>query len=238
MRHLLDIKKPMARHMKKEIWSIIKILALLGVAGILAAMFLPESTPPGKAAHRIWCMSNMRQIYLALTMYAGDNPTYPSGNREYYPEESGDKGLRKLLAGGYLENKKTYRCPKDKREKKTFWEKIFGGSPDPEELKFKSDYIYLGGFAVDESSIVPILFDKIGNHNNYCNVIFSDGHSEYYELQYSSYGNLMEAINKKKNYPKETMARIKESLRKALKNNKADNEGVSASLDATAAESM
>ena len=208
--------------MKKEIKSIIKILLILGVLGILAAIFLPASVPLGKAAYRMQCMHNMIQIGLSLSMYANNSFNDSLEDREYYPEESGDKGLKKLLISDYLKNKERCKCPKDKRVKKTFWEKIFGSSPKP-ELKLQSDYIYLGGFTVDENPIVPILFDKIGNHNNYCNVIFSDGHPEHYELQYESYGDLIEVISKKKNYSKDTIERIKESLKKALKNNKTDN---------------
>ncbi len=207
--------------MKKKI-GCIDILAILGLAGILAAMFLPAINPAGPTAYRMWCMNNMKQIGLALRMYSNNNRKRYQ-KHEFYPDESGDKGLKKLLIG-YLENKEIYKCPKDKRVKKTFWEKTFGSSPKPEELKFKSDYIYLGGFHEDEAPVIPILFDKIGNHKNHCNVIFSDGQPEYYKLEYGIYDDLLEMINQKKNYSKETMERIKESLKKALKNNKADNE--------------
>lgn len=202
------------KNRKKKI-GCISIFFIFGVGILLIWIFFPIVDPARIGTYRRQCTLNITQISDALE-------SYQCQNNKLYPKASGNKGL--LCLSQYIYNKDVLKCPEFQKQNKTLWEKVFGTGPESEALEFKSDFIYLGGFKEDEDPIIPILFDKIGNHKNYCNVIFSDGKTEYYELPYRTYDDLLEVINKKKNYSKETLEKIKESLNKALKNNKTDNE--------------
>src|SRR5947207_1265038 len=54
-------------------FTIIELLVVIGIIAILAAMLLPVVTRAKEAGRRIACLNNLKQLRLALTMYADDN---------------------------------------------------------------------------------------------------------------------------------------------------------------------
>ena len=71
--------------------TLIEVLAVLAILAILAALLLPANTHGGKA--RIpWCMSNQKQIAIALILYQADNfGKYP------WQESATNDGLMNLV---------------------------------------------------------------------------------------------------------------------------------------------
>ena len=138
------------------IWMAVALVVVVVGGGMILPMF-SKGFSSGKH-RRVNCAGNLKQIGLALIIYAGDDPKdgcFPSG---------GDFEL--LNTGHYLTDGKVYQCPT---------------AAKPNTLARESNYVYLGRGLKDtnaNSTRVILAHDRIGNHSNWVNCIYLDGHAK------------------------------------------------------------
>jgi prepilin-type N-terminal cleavage/methylation domain-containing protein/prepilin-type processing-associated H-X9-DG protein len=102
------------RHSRRG-FTLIELLVVIAIIAILAAILFPVFARAREQARRTTCLSNMKQIGLALGMYLQDyDHIFPPGGPKVW--DSG-RNLRNLLAlqlQPYTKNEQIFRCPSDR----------------------------------------------------------------------------------------------------------------------------
>jgi len=117
-------------------FTLIELLVVIAIIGILAAMVFPVFARARESARKVVCLSNVKNIALALQMYLGDNndtlPPTESGQaaRDYvlavkgeWSECTGGKAWQMnpylrwpVIMDEYVKNRDVWRCPSAKME--------------------------------------------------------------------------------------------------------------------------
>jgi len=171
-------------------------LTYVATTGILAGMLLPALNQAREKARRISCVSNLKQIGLALKQYGMDH-------KDNFPKADNVAGLNELVKNDYLIDPKVYNCPSV-------------SNPQARGIlkEANSSYIYLGGFREEFNSALPLAFDKPGNHKGYINILFLDGHVKGLILNYRNCEQVIRFLNRSNGYKPEKFNML---LKKAQK---------------------
>jgi prepilin-type N-terminal cleavage/methylation domain-containing protein/prepilin-type processing-associated H-X9-DG protein len=112
---------------RRQGFTLIELLVVIAIIGILAAMVFPVFARARESARKAVCLSNVKNIALAIQMYLGDNgDTLPPNEHradvnEYFGcgcEEAGtamNPYLRMpVVLDEYVKNRDVWRCPSAK----------------------------------------------------------------------------------------------------------------------------
>lgn len=162
-------------------------LTPVATTAILAGMLLPALNQAREKARRISCMSNLKQIGLSLKQYQ-----YAMDHKDIFPPKNNSAGLNALVKEDYLTDFGVYKCPSSKFHK---------GRGALKEVN--SAYIYFGGLKEEMNPLLPLAFDKPGNHKGYINVLFLDAHAKGFNLNYSTCQQVVRFLNRRNKYKPE-----------------------------------
>jgi prepilin-type processing-associated H-X9-DG protein len=91
---------------------LIELLVVIAIIAILAAILFPVFARAREKARQATCQSNLKQIGLALEMYAQDwDETYPMVFTRYHASEIDYSRLWNKALQPYVKNQKIFRCP-------------------------------------------------------------------------------------------------------------------------------
>src|SRR5687768_5842679 len=86
-------------------FTLIELLVVIAIIAILAAILFPVFAAAREAARKTSCLSNLKQMSLAVSMYVSDNELYP-----VYSYPSGSVRWHTILQP-YVKNEQVFVCP-------------------------------------------------------------------------------------------------------------------------------
>ncbi len=168
-------------------------MVAVGASSLMSAVLLPALSSARERARQVNCTSNLKQIAMAIHMYADDN-------KETFPAANGIKGLQELLDKEYV-CIDAFSCAAKPVK-----------YPDG-KLSGECPYIYIGGIygkIPTNAGACPLAFEKPGFHNSKnVNIVFADGH--VVALPIANYNNPAQVIgilNTKNKYPAELLDKM------------------------------
>ena len=144
---MLRLTKPCKNKSLKG-FTLIELLVVIAIIGILFTFITTGVQTARRKASQAKCANNLRQIGIALSLYATDHgERFPQSLDALYPE--------------YVDDMEAFVCPSS-------------GNEVP-STPVGGDYEYQTGLTASSESTAPIVSDKPGNHKHGGNVLYLGG---------------------------------------------------------------
>ncbi|PYK97688.1 MAG: hypothetical protein DME19_15420 [Verrucomicrobia bacterium] len=168
---------------RKRAFTLVELLVVLAILGVLAGLLLPAFSKAKEAGRAAACLSNLRQIGIALQLYTQDNNNRLPVMRDRLFETNAPPSTNVLpgvdvVLSNYLGAVQVLRCPSDRKQifeqtgSSYAWNSLLNGQ-DAEHLKvLNMDF---------DPHQIPVMFDKETFHNargakKGVNYLYADGH--------------------------------------------------------------
>lgn len=108
---------------RQKAFTLVELLVVIGIIAVLVAILLPALQRAREQAQSVKCLSNLRQIGLAVQMYANEfDYAFPNGESKFNGKM---RGWRQFLIGPgsnithveYIKDTDVLHCPKNNLEK-------------------------------------------------------------------------------------------------------------------------
>ena len=132
--------------MKQRAFTLIELLVVIAIISILAAILFPVFARARENARRTACLSNTRQIGLAVQMYSQDYDEKLVSYRYIVPSGATSYGWRKALES-YVKNVQVFICPSAKKVYDscgTAYDPTIIGTSVNASGSYGYNYLYLG----------------------------------------------------------------------------------------------
>ena len=181
--------------MKQNKFTLVELMVVLAIIGILASLLFPTLRKARRSAKTLQCVSQMKQVHAAATMWSLDNDKY-----HIYTYEGNAVWISRLMKyTGYedLPDSHLFKCPEvTLPDSNLNWKKtkyamsLYAGNSDKTHSwyqKVKTAYVSepVKALMMMESSTYHFRSDifgdstsKWGKHDGKTNALFVDGHTK------------------------------------------------------------
>ncbi len=98
----------------ERVFTLIELLVVIAIIAILAALLLPALSTAKEAGRATACLSNLRQIGIALQLYVGDYGNKLPWMSDIYPGVTNEYPGPNQVLSNQLGNLNVLRCASDK----------------------------------------------------------------------------------------------------------------------------
>ena len=157
-------------------FTLIELLVVIAVIGILAALAVPFYQRSIAAGHSTACLSQLRQLGVALSGYLTDNDNTMPIMKAARASKEEDEPVLDIVFKPYVPDGKLFACPADphgiaeRTGTSYYWNAVLNGQ-SAANLSF---------LFIADATRIPVLADKEGFHadtGNKVNVLYADGHA-------------------------------------------------------------
>lgn len=162
-------------------FTLVELLVVVAIIGILAGILVPVLGRARESAKRKACTSNLKQLGLALNMYASENS-------ENFPTSAtqGAKSALSLLYSTYLGSKNVFSCPSNATTTTTLSAQATYTDGTDGDNVWNVSYGYDDAKSASDLGQVALMADypagsaTTTNHQgDGVNILFVDGHVEW-----------------------------------------------------------